>query len=151
LYALLSSLSGIPINQGIAVTGSVNQNGQVQPIGGVNQKIEGFFDLCSVVGLTGEQGVMIPVQNAKNLMLRQDLIDAVSAGKFHIYAVRSIDEGMEVLTGTAAGERSNGNPYPEGTVNFLVEKRLKEFAEGLLKFGKAEESGQTASGKCSEE
>ena len=147
LYALLSSLSGIPVSQGIAVTGSINQNGQIQPIGGVNQKIEGFFDLCKEKGLTGAQGVMIPVQNVKNLMLKQDVIDAVSAGKFRIYAVRSIDEGIEVLTGTAAGERKNGKPYPDGTVNHLVEKRLKEFAEGLLKFGKEEESPKRVSGK----
>jgi predicted ATP-dependent protease len=136
LYALLSSLSGIPIKQGIAVTGSVNQNGQIQPIGGVNQKIEGFFDVCKAKGLTGGQGVMIPVQNAKNLMLRGDVIEAVAAGKFRIYAVSTIDEGIEILTGVPAGVRGADSVYPEGTVNFRVEKRLEEFSESLRKLGK---------------
>lgn len=139
LYALLSSLSNLPIKQGIAVTGSVNQNGQVQPIGGVNQKIEGFFDVCKIRGLTGAQGVMIPEQNVNNLMLRRDVVDAVAAGKFHIYAVRTIDEGIEILTGASAGERNDQNAYPEGTVNHRVDQRLKEFAEALQKFGASEE------------
>ena len=141
LYALLSSLSKIPIKQGIAVTGSVNQNGQIQPIGGVNQKIEGFFDVCKAQGLTGAQGVMIPGQNVKNLMLRRDVVDAVAAGKFHIYPVGTIDDGIEILTGIPAGERNDQNAYPEGTVNFRVERRLMEFAEALRKFGAAEEEG----------
>jgi predicted ATP-dependent protease len=151
LYALLSSLSGIPIKQGIAVTGSVNQNGQIQPIGGVNQKIEGFFDLCRAKGLTGDQGVMIPIQNVKNLMLKKAVVDAVASGQFCIYAVGTIDEGIEILTDTPAGGRvpergrSDSHSYPQGTVNYLVEQRLKEFAEGLLKFGKEEESLQNAS------
>ncbi len=140
LYALLSSLSKIPIKQGIAVTGSVNQNGQVQPIGGVNQKIEGFFDVCKAQGLTGTQGVMIPGQNAKNLMLRHDVVDAVAAGTFHIYAVSTIDEGIEVLTGIPAGEKTDQNAFPEGTVNYRVEQRLKEFAEALRTFGREEEA-----------
>jgi predicted ATP-dependent protease len=139
LYALLSSLSGIPIRQGIAVTGSVNQNGQIQPIGGVNQKIEGFFDLCKARGLTGKQGVMIPVQNVKNLMLRRDLVQAVGAGQFRIYAVNTIDEGIEILTGYPAGVRDERGLYKDGTINCLVESRLKEFAEGLRKFGKEDE------------
>lgn len=139
LYALLSSLSGIPIRQGIAVTGSVNQNGQIQPIGGVNQKIEGFFDLCKARGLTGKQGVMIPVQNVKNLMLRGDLVQAVAAGQFRIYAVSTIDEGIEILTGYPAGVRDDRGLFKEGTINYLVDSRLKEFAEGLRKFGKDEE------------
>ncbi len=139
LYALLSSLSNLPIKQGIAVTGSVNQNGQVQPIGGVNQKIEGFFDVCKIRGLTGAQGVMIPEQNVNNLMLRRDVVDAVAAGKFHIYAVRTIDEGIEILTGASAGERNDQNAYPEGTVNHRVDQRLKEFAEALQKFGASED------------
>jgi predicted ATP-dependent protease len=145
LYALLSSMSGIPIKQGIAVTGSVNQNGQIQPIGGVNQKIEGFFDLCRAKGLTGDQGVMIPVQNVKNLMLKKDVVDAAAAGQFHIYAVSTIDEGIEILTGVPAGDRESGKSCPQGTVHFLVEQRLKEFAEGLQKFGKETESPQNAS------
>jgi predicted ATP-dependent protease len=139
LYALLSSLSGVPIRQGIAVTGSVNQNGQVQPIGGVNQKIEGFYDLCKARGLTGDQGVMIPVQNAKNLMLRKDLIEAVAAGQFRIYAVADINEGIEILTGYPAGERDERGVFKEGTINYLVDRRLKEFAEGLRKFNQNEE------------
>jgi lon-related putative ATP-dependent protease len=137
IYALLSSLAKIPIKQGIAVTGSVNQHGMVQPIGGVNQKIEGFFDVCRTIGLTGDQGVMIPVQNVKNLMLRQDVVDAVREGRFHIYAVSSIDEGIEILTGTEAGKKENGS-YPENSVNQRVETRLKEFAEGLKKFAESD-------------
>jgi predicted ATP-dependent protease len=134
IYALLSSLSKIPIRQGIAVTGSVNQNGQVQPIGGVNQKIEGFFDLCKAQGLTGGQGVMIPRQNIKNLMLRKDLVRAVSDGKFHIYAVSTVDEGIEILTGCSAGESDERGAFQEGTVNHAVDRQLKAFAEGLRKF-----------------
>ncbi|MGD0100070.1 MAG: ATP-binding protein [Acidobacteriota bacterium] len=145
LHALLSSLSKIPVKQGIAVTGSVNQNGQIQPIGGVNQKIEGFFDLCKARGLTGDQGVMIPVQNVKNLMLRRDLIDAVAAGQFRIYAVSTVDEGIEILTGYPAGVRDEHNQYKPGTINCLVEQRLKEFSEGLRKFSKEEEPPQSSS------
>ncbi len=137
LYALLSSISGVPIKQGIAVTGSVDQNGQVQPIGGVNQKIEGFFDVCKAKGLTGEQGVMIPTQNVKNLMLRKDVVEAVAAGKFNIYEVKTIDQGIEILTGVPAGERINGS-YSEGTVNYRVDQRLKEISEELRKFGREE-------------
>lgn len=141
IYALLSSLSGIPIKQSIAVTGSVNQNGQVQPIGGVNQKIEGFFDVCKALGFTGDQGVMIPLQNARNLMLRKDVVDAVAAGQFSIYAVSTIDEGIEILTGIPAGERDDQNAYKQGTVNYRVDRRLREFAERLRKFAKEEEKG----------
>jgi predicted ATP-dependent protease len=148
LYALLSSLSRVPIRQGIAVTGSVNQNGQIQPIGGVNQKIEGFFDVCKARGLTGDQGVMIPVQNVRNLMLRKDVVDAVIVGKFRIYAVGTVDEGIEILTGCPAGARNERNLYPEGTINYRVEQRLKEFAEGLRKFGSPEEDSlRSSSGK----
>lgn len=149
LYALLSSLSGIPLKQGIAVTGSVNQNGEIQPIGGVNQKIEGFFDLCNAKGLSGDQGVMIPDQNVKNLMLRRDLVDAVAAGKFHIFAVRTIDEGIEILTGIPAGERDSRNQYQEGSINYLVEKRLEEFSNRMRKFGQNEEYAPS-SAKCDE-
>ncbi len=145
LYALLSSLSNIPIKQGIAVTGSVNQHGEVQPIGGVNQKIEGFFDLCKVLGLTGSQGVMIPAQNVKNLMLRRDLIEAVAAGQFHIYAIRTIEEGIEILTGYPAGERVDRGGYPKGTINYRVDQRLKKFMKGMQKFGRAKESLQGSS------
>jgi lon-related putative ATP-dependent protease len=146
LYALLSSLASVPIKQGIAVTGSVNQNGQIQPIGGVNQKIEGFFDLCKAKGLNGDQGVMIPHQNVRNLMLRKDVVAAVANRMFHIYSVSTIDEGIEILTGIPAGKRGSNNCFDEGTINYRVEKRLKEFAEGLRKFGKEEGKGQRGRG-----
>ena len=134
LYAILSSLSELPIRQGIAVTGSVNQKGEIQPIGGANQKIEGFFDVCKTKGLTGEQGVLIPHRNVRNLMVREDVVEAVREGKFHIYEVKTIDEGIEILTGAAAGEKQADGTYPEDTVNYLVDKRLKELAEGLKGF-----------------
>ncbi len=136
IYAMLSSLSEVPIRQGIAVTGSVSQNGQIQPIAGVNQKIEGFFDVCRAKGLTGEQGVMIPVQNVKNLMLRNDVVEAVARGQFRIYPVSTIDEGIEILTGVPAGTRVNGR-YPEATINYRVEHRLQEYAEKMKEFGKS--------------
>jgi ATP-dependent Lon protease len=129
LYAILSSLAELPIKQGMAVTGSVNQNGEIQAIGGINQKIEGFFDVCRSKGLTGAQGVLMPRSNLRNLMLRPDVIEAVSQGKFHIYAVDSVDEGIEVLTGTAAGARGADGHYPEDSVNGRVEKKLEQFAE----------------------
>jgi len=129
LYALLSAIADVPIKQSLAVTGSVDQRGQVQAIGGVNEKIEGFFDLCKERGLTGDQGVLIPVANVKHLMLRQEVVDAAAAGQFHIYPVTTIDEGIELLTGMPAGEPDAEGNYPEGTVNFLVAHRLQEFAE----------------------
>ncbi|MBI2836547.1 MAG: AAA family ATPase [Chloroflexi bacterium] len=134
LYAILSSISAVPIRQGIAVTGSVNQRGEVQPIGGVNEKIEGFFKVCQVKGLTGEQGVLIPHLNLRNLMLREDVVDAVRQGKFHIWAARTIDEGIEILTGIPAGERQSDGTYPEGTINQLVDKELREMATRLRTF-----------------
>jgi lon-related putative ATP-dependent protease len=140
LYALLSSLANLPIKQGIAVTGSVDQNGRIQPIGGVNQKIEGFFDLCKARGLTGDQGVMIPMQNAKNLMLRRDVVDAVAAGQFSIYAVSVIDEGVEILTGFPAGVLTSSGCFQEGTVNYRIEQQLKDFADGMRKHVWEEES-----------
>jgi lon-related putative ATP-dependent protease len=143
IYALLSSLAGVPIKQGIAVTGSVDQHGRVQPIGGVNQKIEGFFDVCRAFGLTGDQGVMIPIQNVKHLMLRPDVVAAVRQGKFHIHAVRTIDEGIEILTGVPAGVRSDGS-YPEGTVNYRVDRRLSDIAEGMKKFAAVIPDGDKA-------
>jgi predicted ATP-dependent protease len=129
LYAILSSLSEIPIKQGIAVTGSVNQNGELQAIGGVNQKIEGYFDVCRLKGMTGEQGVMIPRANLRNLMLRSDVVEAVRAGQFHIYTVDTIDEGIEVLTGMSAGERNGNGEYPKGSVNDRVQMKLQKFTE----------------------
>ena len=131
LYAILSSLSGLPLRQNIAVTGSVNQRGEIQPIGGVNQKIEGMFDLCRLSGLTGDQGVMIPHQNLRNLMLREEVVEAIREGNFHIYAVKTIDEGLEVLTGYPAGEPQADGTYPEGTVNYLVARRLLELNQSM--------------------
>ncbi|MBM4404797.1 MAG: hypothetical protein FJ039_01225 [Chloroflexi bacterium] len=137
IYAILSSLSGVPLKQGIAVTGSVNQKGEVQPIGGVNQKVEGHFDVCKAIGLTGKQGVMIPKQNVRNLMLREDLVEAAAQGQFHIYAVGTIAEGVELLTGLPFGERDGQGNFPEGTINHLVEKRLEEFAKAQAAAAKA--------------
>ena len=134
LYSILSSLSGLPIKQNLAVTGSVNQKGEVQAIGGVNEKIEGFFEVCKAKGLSGEQGVMIPESNVQNLMLKEEVLDAVKAGQFNIYSVKSIDEGIEVLTGTKAGERKVDGTYEEGTVNFLVDKALREMADKLKEY-----------------
>ena len=129
LYGLLSSLSGIPINQAIAVTGSVNQKGQIQPIGGVNEKIEGFFQICKMRGLTGEHGVMIPVQNIDNLQLSDEIVDSVKNGLFHIYAISTIEEGIEVLTGVPAGKKDKNGHFPAGTVNYLVYEKLKKYAK----------------------
>ena len=129
LYGLLSSLSGIPINQSIAVTGSVNQKGQIQPIGGVNEKIEGYFQVCKVRGLDGSHGVMIPVQNVDNLQLSDEIIQAVKDKKFHIYSVSSIEEGIEVLTGVPAGKKDKDGHFPAGTVNYLVYEKLKKYAK----------------------
>jgi predicted ATP-dependent protease len=129
LYALLSALSSVPIRQSLAVTGSVNQHGQVQAIGAVNEKIEGFFDVCKSRGLNGDQGVLIPASNVKNLMLRRDVVEAVRAGKFRVYAVESIDQGIEILTGLPSGERDSAGNFPKGTVNYSVEARLIELAE----------------------
>jgi len=139
VYAILSSLSGLPLRQDLAVTGSVNQNGEIQPIGGVNQKIEGFFGVCQNRGLTGKQGVMIPHQNVGDLMLHKDVVEAVAAGKFHIYPVRNIDQGVEILTGVPAGEKSKGGAYPAGTVNYLVDQRLQDLAKRMKEFGAEEE------------
>ncbi len=129
IYALLSALSGKPINQALAVTGSVNQKGEIQPIGGVNEKIEGYFDVCMIDGLTGEQGVLIPIQNKQDLMLKDEVVNAVKAGKFHIYAVKHIDEGLELLTGISAGEMNDDGSFPEGSINYLSDKKLEELAE----------------------
>jgi predicted ATP-dependent protease len=134
LYAILSSVSNTPLKQNIAVTGSVNQKGEIQPIGGVNQKIEGFFRVCQAAGFTGDQGVLVPAQNVRNLMLREEVMDAVREGKFHVYSARTIDEGIEILTGVAAGERQPDGSYPEGTINQRVRQQLKENAERMKGF-----------------
>ena len=128
LYALLSALADVPLRQSLAVTGSVNQHGDVQAIGGVNEKIEGFFDLCRERGLSGEQGVMIPASNQKHLMLKDEVVQAVASGRFHIYAVATIDQGIAILTGREAGTAGSDGRYPENTINNLVEQRLTTFA-----------------------
>ncbi len=133
LYGLLSSLSEIPINQSIAVTGSVNQKGQIQPIGGVNEKIEGFYQICKMRGLDGSQGVMIPSQNIRNLQLSDEIVESVKNGLFTIYAVTTIDEGIEVLTGVPAGKKDKNGVFPAGTINYLVYEKLKKYAETTRK------------------
>ena len=134
LYALLSALSGLPVKQYLAVTGSVNQKGEVQAIGGVNEKLEGFFEVCRAKGLNGNQGALIPASNVQNLMLKEEVVEAAKAGKFRIYPVRTIDEGIEVLTGVPAGTRREDGTYEEGTVNHLVDRRLREMAEAMRGF-----------------
>ncbi len=138
MYAILSSLSGVPIRQDIAVTGSMNQRGEIQPIGGVNYKIEGFFDVCKARGLTGRQGVMIPALNVPELMLKKEVVRAIADGKFHIYAVKHIDEGIELLTGVVAGVKDAEGYYPKGTINCLVDEKLKSIALSLKDFGAEE-------------
>ncbi len=128
-YAMLSSLSGIPINQSIAVTGSINQKGFIQPIGGVNEKIEGFYQICKLRGLNGEQGVIIPKQNVRNLSLNDEIIEAVKKGKFHVYAISTIDEGIEILTGVPAGQKDSQGKFPLGTINYLAQEKLRKFAK----------------------
>ncbi|MCP4668983.1 MAG: AAA family ATPase [Deltaproteobacteria bacterium] len=149
IYALLSSLSGIPIKQYVAVTGSVNQKGEIQAIGGVNQKIEGFYDCCLRKGLNKKQGVMIPQSNVKDLMLRKDVVEAVKKRLFHVYPVKNVDEGIAILTGKQAGQRKADGTYPGGSINDLVDNKLRELAEGLKKFGDKEkkESGEKKGAK----
>ncbi|WP_243546015.1 Lon protease family protein [Pseudodesulfovibrio tunisiensis] len=151
LYALLSSLSGKPLRQDVAVTGSVNQKGEVQPIGGVNEKIEGFYLCCKRAGLTGRQGVMIPEPNVRDLMLRDEVVEAVAAKRFHIWSVKTIDQGIEILTGVKAGKRKADGSYPKGSINQRVDAKLREMAEQLMAFGKDNEnngkSGKTAKRK----
>lgn len=136
LYAILSSLSGVPINQSLAVTGSVNQKGEIQPIGGVTDKIEGFFKVCKEKGLNGQNGVLIPYQNVKNLTLSNEILEAVNEGKFHVYPVSSIDEGIEILTGVEAGDADENGNYPEGTINYLVSEKLKKYAQNSAKYNR---------------
>jgi lon-related putative ATP-dependent protease len=145
LYCILSSLAGLPIQQGLAVTGSVNQKGEIQPIGGVTEKVEGFFKLCRERGLDGRQGVLIPVQNIDNLMLSHEVTQAVAEGKFHIYAVSNVEEGIELLTGVPAGKRGEDGKYPEGTVFGLVDAKLERYARGIKDFGP---SGGGSGGGC---
>lgn len=146
LYGLMSSLADLPIRQGVAVTGSVNQLGQIQPIGGVNEKVEGFYAVCKAKGLTGDQGVVIPVQNVKNLMLREEVIDAVRTGRFHIWGVSTVDEGIEILTGVPAGQRQAEGGWAEGTVNARVDRRLRDLAEAARRFGQGKENDREEKG-----
>lgn len=129
LYAILSSLSGIPINQSLAVTGSVNQKGEIQPIGGANDKIEGFYQICKMRGLNGSHGVIIPKQNVHNLNLSTEVVDSVRNGLFHIYAISTIEEGIEILTGVPAGKKDEYGNFPAGTINYLAYQRLKKYAD----------------------
>lgn len=131
LYALLSSIGGVPLKQGLAVTGSMDQNGEVQPVGGINEKIEGFFDLCRLRGLDGSQGVIMPTRNVNNLMLKKDVVEAVKEGKFFIYPIQRVEEGLEIITGMQVGGLKEDGTYPEGTINYLVVKRLTEISEAV--------------------
>jgi predicted ATP-dependent protease len=142
IYALLSSISGLPLRQDIAVTGSVNQKGEIQPIGGVNEKIEGFFEVCKAKGFTGKQGVMIPHLNIDDLMLRKDVVEAVKERKFHIYPVKTIDQGIEILTGMEAGEILEEGRFREGTVNDRVDKKLRELGKKIKEFEGGDEGAK---------
>ena len=144
LVALMSALSGVPVRQSLAVTGSIDQHGNVQAIGGVNEKIEGFFDVCRSRGLTGDQGVVIPAANVRHLMLRADVVQAVVEGRFHVHAIESVDQGIELLTGVTAGARGADGTFPAGTVHGRVEERLKTFAQKARAFRAA---GLTAEAK----
>lgn len=138
LYALLSCLSGKPVRQGIAVTGSVNQKGEVQAIGGVNEKIEGFFEVCRTMGLTGEQGVIIPESNVRNLMLKDEVVEAAQKGMFHIWSVQTVDEGIEILTGTKAGKRLKNGSFEKGTIHDLVDRKIGSMSRTWVSFGENE-------------
>ncbi len=137
VYVILSALAGAPLRQEMAVTGSVNQNGEVQAIGGVNEKIEGFFEVCKAKGLTGTQGVIIPHANIEDLMLRQEIVDAVAAKKFHIYAVKTIDQGIELLTGIKAGRKLKTG-FEKNSINYRVAQRLAQYASKMKGFAKPE-------------
>jgi predicted ATP-dependent protease len=141
LYAILSRLADVPIKQGIAVTGSVNQKGEVQAIGGINEKVEGFFEVCRAKGFNGQQGVLIPASNVRNLMLKEEVVAAVKEGKFHIYPVSTIDQGIEVLTEVKAGKRRKSGNFEPDSINDRVQKRLISLAEKLRAFTRGEENG----------
>ncbi|UCG89445.1 MAG: AAA family ATPase [Gemmatimonadota bacterium] len=144
LFALLSAIAEVPIRQDVAVTGSVNQHGEIQAIGGVNEKIEGFFDVCRARGLSGEQGVMIPAANVRHLMLRGDVVDAVASGRFHVYPIASVNEGIQLLTGMETALRDASGQYPEGSLNHLVEQRLRKYAEQKRAFSSDGKAGNEA-------
>ena len=132
----MSAIANLPIKQSIAVTGSINQFGEIQPIGGVNEKIEGFFDVCAHDGLNGKQGVIIPHTNVDNLMLRADIVQAVEEGRFTIYAIDTVDDGVEILTGVKAGAPDSKGNYPKGTVNYLVEESLRQYYKDYARYAK---------------
>jgi predicted ATP-dependent protease len=134
VYALVSALAELPLRQDIAVTGSMNQQGDVQAIGGINEKIEGFFDVCKIDGLTGSQGILMPASNVEDLMLREDVLDAVTAGKFHVWPVARIEEGIEVLTGMTAGVRNGDGVFSSGSVFAKVDERLGKMARVMKEF-----------------
>ena len=142
LYTLLSRLSDVPIKQGIAVTGSVNQKGEVQAIGGINEKIEGFYEICKANGFDKKQGVLIPESNIRNLMLKEEVVEAIRDGNFHIYPVSTIDQGIEVLTGVKAGRRLKAGSFEPDSINDRVQKRLTTLAERLRDFTKGSETVQ---------
>jgi lon-related putative ATP-dependent protease len=148
LFAILSAIAEVPIYQGLAVTGSVSQKGEIQPIGGVTRKIEGFFDICKHKGLKGKQGVIMPAKNVKELMLKKDVVDAVKAGKFHIYPIKTIEQGIEILTGMKAGKRRKDGTYSKGTLFRLVDERLKDLAEKAKAFTKEKQGQHQSSGPC---
>jgi ATP-dependent Lon protease len=143
LYAILSSISGLPIRQDIAVTGSINQKGEIQPIGGVNEKVEGFFKVCRARGLAGTEGVIIPAQNVDDLMLDDEVVEAVKAGKFRIYAIKTVDEGISILTGVASGKKLKDGGFAKDSVNDLVQTKLRSMALAWKRFGK-EQSEETS-------
>lgn len=144
LYALLSTLGRVPLRQDLAVTGSINQHGQVQPVGGINEKIEGFFRTCRVLGLTGTQGVIIPAANVRHLMLHEEVLEAIEQGQFHVYAVETVDEAVELLTGMSLGERDETGQFPEGTVAAAVAERLKEMAQMHRSYQEIDETSEEA-------
>jgi len=152
LCVLLSALAEAPIRQSMAVTGSANQHGDIQAIGGVNEKIEGFFDICQSRGLNGEQGVLIPASNAKHLMLREDIVEAVSRGEFAVYTATHIDEAIELLTGVTAGQRDADGEFPDASINARVESKLQAFSEARRSFAEhGKEESETDAASDSEE
>jgi len=151
LCAIISAIAEVPLRQDLAVTGSVNQKGEVQPVGGVNEKIEGFFEVCRAMGLTGCQGVIIPARNLRHLNLREEVVEAVERGEFHVYAVNTVDEALELLTGMPAGERGPDGTYPEGTLNALVDRRLRDMGEALRRAGRPREGREREEGEEGEQ
>ena len=150
IYGILSSLTGLPIKQGIAVTGSVNQKGEIQPIGGINEKVEGFYDVCLAKGLTGDQGVMLPRQNVQDLILRPDVIEAVRRGKFHLYPVKTVSEGISVLTGVPGGVRQANGAFTPGSVLAQADEKLRRMALTLETWTRQDKNNNEVNGKRKE-